>query len=120
MRIWNIPVQNLCRQHLLGEHRELHCIWTFLTADKGGSYKKHPETLRWADYLDGLFVRHCQQVIEMSARGYKHNSLIKATPLAARGYYDDIDFPPPITALADQIANIKAKGECGCKLDGLL
>lgn len=47
MRIWDIPCSKLCDRHLLGEHRELHCIWTCLTTPKGSNYKKHPETLRW-------------------------------------------------------------------------
>jgi len=28
MRIWDIPPKRLCRSHLLGEHRELHAIWS--------------------------------------------------------------------------------------------
>jgi hypothetical protein len=118
MRIWDIPVQNLCRQHLLGEHRELHAIFTYLTTDKGGSYKKHPETLRWKDHLLTLFVRHRTQVTEMKLRGYNHASDIDADldTLPAQ----DGSWPKPITPLANQIANLKAKGVCGCKLDNLL
>jgi hypothetical protein len=46
MRIWDIPPRALCRQHLLGEHRELHAVWAVLTQGKSG-YSRHPETLRW-------------------------------------------------------------------------
>ena len=42
MRIWDVPPECLCRQHLLGEHRELHAIWTILTTGKTG-YTRHPE-----------------------------------------------------------------------------
>ncbi len=33
MRIWDIPPKLLCRNHLLGEHRELHAIWSILTQE---------------------------------------------------------------------------------------
>ena len=46
-----------CRAHLLGEHRELHAIWSVLTGDKAG-YRKHPETLRWENRLAALYARH--------------------------------------------------------------
>ena len=74
IRIWDLPVEKLCNKHLLGEHRELHCIFTFLTTDKGGSYKKHPETLRWVDKLPALYNHHEQQVKEINKRGWKHKS----------------------------------------------
>jgi len=41
MRIWDIPPRKLCRNHLLGEHRELHAIWSILIRSKKG-YLKHP------------------------------------------------------------------------------
>lgn len=77
MRIWDVPVQVLCRKHLLGEHRELHAIWTYLTTNKGGSYRKHPETLRWIGKKLALYIRHEQQVIEMAQRGYNHQSMLE-------------------------------------------
>ena len=36
MRIWDIAAHKLCRNHLLGEHRELHAIWSILTTGKKG------------------------------------------------------------------------------------
>ena len=41
MRIWNISPKKLCRNHLLGEHRELHAIWSVLVNGKKG-YARHP------------------------------------------------------------------------------
>ncbi len=119
MRIWDIPVQNLCRQHLLGEHRELHAIFVYLTTDKGGSYKKHPETLRWKNYLEPLILRHENQVEEMERRGYKHSSPLKFDTEERFISFPFWDNPPPITPLAEQLANLRAKG-CECKLDNLV
>ncbi len=73
MRIWDVPPAMLCRVHLLGEHRELHAIWTVLTQNKKG-YSKHPETLRWIGKLKALFLRHEELVKEMQRRGYTHKS----------------------------------------------
>jgi len=73
MRIWDLPPRILCRQHLLGEHRELHAIWTILTEGKKG-YTNHPETKRWAGKLRALYTRHEILVEEMSRRTYHHHS----------------------------------------------
>lgn len=75
MRIWDIEPQRLCRQHLLGEHRELHALWSILSNDKQG-YRNHPETKRWEGKLPALLKRHDALVEEMTRRGYQHNSPI--------------------------------------------
>ena len=36
MRIWDLKPEILCDKHLLGEHRELHAIWSVLTLNKTG------------------------------------------------------------------------------------
>lgn len=73
MRIWDLPVNLLCRNHLLGEHRELHAIWNILTTCKKG-YANHPETKRWVNKLAALYKRHEEEVIEMEARNFHHHS----------------------------------------------
>lgn len=73
MRIWDIKPAKLCRQHLLGEHRELHALWSILVNNKKG-YRQHPETKRWVGKLHALYLRHQELVIEMKKRGYKHQS----------------------------------------------
>lgn len=75
MRIWDINPRCLCREHLLGEHRELHAIWTILVENKKG-YAKHPETLRWRGKLKALYLRHELLVKEMLRRGYSHHSAL--------------------------------------------
>jgi len=73
VRIWDLPPRRLCRQHLLGEHRELHAIWTVITRNRSG-YSRHPETLRWKGRLRALFRRHDALVAEMIRRDYQHQS----------------------------------------------
>jgi hypothetical protein len=73
MRIWDIPPEKLCRNHLLGEHAELHGIWSILTEGKQG-YANHPEVKRWRGKLKALYNKHEEIVAEMRERGYQHNS----------------------------------------------
>jgi hypothetical protein len=89
LRIWDIEPQKLCRNHLLGEHRELHAIWSILTNGKKG-YSMHPETLRWKGKLKSLYLRHDLLVSEMQKRGYRHRtslSLKLATGQAAQNKF---------------------------------
>jgi hypothetical protein len=77
VRVWDVPPEELCRAHLLGEHRELHAIWTILTQDKKG-YRNHPETKRWVGKQSALFARHEALVSEMTRRGHRHRSDLDA------------------------------------------
>jgi len=109
MRIWDIEPSRLCRNHLLGEHRELHAIWNVITKDKKG-YSRHPETLRWAGRLKALYMVHETLVSEMTARGFNHHSPLEkelATGSPVQDTY--VDLP------ARQCEIIRAKG-CDCKV----
>jgi hypothetical protein len=93
MRIWDIDPQHLCRQHLLGEHRELHGLWNILVEGKVG-YSRHPETLRWVGRLRALYARHEALVAEMERRGYVHRSPLAANAATGRAVQDSfIDSP---------------------------
>jgi len=107
VRIWDISPKKLCRNHLLGEHRELHAIWSVIVNGKKG-YAHHPETLRWKGKLKALFGRHEALVVEMSYRGYRHRSPLakrEATGSAKQTIY--IDKP------RKQIVILRSKG-CQC------
>ncbi len=107
MRIWDIPHRRLCRSHLLGEHRELHAVWSILTRGKKG-YSRHPETLRWRGRLKALFLRHERLVLEMRRRGYRHCSPLDRRLATGRPVQDRrVDSP------ARQLEILKAKG-CRC------
>lgn len=107
MRIWDFPVSKLCRKHLLGEHRELHCIFTVIWKGRKG-YSRHPETLRWVGKLPALKRRHAAQVAEMARRGYRHASDLPAVRGLAfqRAKWE---------SLAVQKRKLRAKG-CDCKV----
>jgi len=76
MRVWDISPWLLCRNHLLGEHREIHYIWKILTegGKKKTSYANHPEVKRWRGEEMQLFIRHYFVALEMRRRGYSHRS----------------------------------------------
>lgn len=107
MRIWDVAPERLCRSHLLGEHRELHAIWTVLTTGKQG-YAKHPETLRWQGKLAALFARHEVLVAEMARRGYTHQSPLD--PDLATGERIQTAF---VNTPEEQVEILRAKG-CDC------
>jgi len=107
MRIWDIPPEKLCRQHLLGEHSELHAIWTILTQGKKG-YSKHPETMRWKGKLRALYDRHQALVHEMTQRGYKHHS-----PLSRKLATGDAKQDVCVDSYDEQCNILQQKG-CEC------
>ena len=107
MRIWDLPPERLCRAHLLGEHRELHAVWSVLTGDKSG-YRKHPETLRWEGHLAALYARHTALVDEMRSRGYTHSSPLDAALATGRAVQERyVDSPEA------QITILRSK-RCDC------
>src|SRR5215213_875605 len=95
MRIWDAPPSLLWRQHLLGEHRELHGLWCILTEDRRG-YAQHPETRRWRGKLAALYQRHEALTEEKAWRGYRHASRLdqrQATGSTVQNDYVDPQKP---------------------------
>ena len=71
--MWGVKPVLLCRQHLLGEHLEMHMF--------AGTIKKK---ISIAGYLENNLVdislikaRHDDLAAEMTRRGYNHNSPLK-------------------------------------------
>jgi hypothetical protein len=95
---------------LLGEHRELHAIWSILTQRKKG-YARHPETIRWRGKLKALFLRHNGLVCEMTRRGYVHGSPL-AESLATGKTTQDVF----LDTYEDQI-RILQKKRCDCNVE---
>jgi Pyrimidine dimer DNA glycosylase len=107
MRIWDVPLLQLCPAHLLGEHRELHAVWTILTQGKTG-YRQHPETRRWVGKQAALYRRHTELVFEMQRRGYTHRSPLD--PALAVGESEQTVF---LDSLERQRELLRAKS-CAC------
>jgi hypothetical protein len=72
--MWNVNTKKMCRQHLLGEHKELHQAVGSLR--KGRSLEGHIKKGQLE--IHNIRARHVQLVQEMKARGYKHNSPLKS------------------------------------------
>ncbi|UCF50015.1 MAG: hypothetical protein JSU91_00615 [Thermoplasmatales archaeon] len=108
MRIWDINPNVLCRQHLLGEHREIHAIWSIITQNKKG-YANHPETKRWKGKLKALYNRHEEIVKEMKKRGFIHNSPLEKKLAIGKDKQNVY-----IATIEDQM-NILNNKNCKCK-----
>jgi hypothetical protein len=70
MRMWMVNPSWMCRQHLLGEHVELHMFLTHLRKGRGidGYLRKNClEPL-------SIYKRHEQLALEMLSRGMNHKS----------------------------------------------
>jgi len=109
MRVWDVDPKILCRNHLLGEHREIHAIWSVIVNGRSG-YARHPETLRWVGRLRALHNRHRRVVAEMEKRGYNHASPLDCDLATGDGTQDVfIDSPQR------QLDILREKG-CGCRI----
>ena len=91
VRIWCLPVKLLNRQHLLGEHHELHCIYNVITKNLKG-FANHPQTNRFRHRLGMLVDQHLQQVVEMQRRGYNHRSPLDGGVEPEFYVYSDVEF----------------------------
>jgi hypothetical protein len=71
MRMWGINPKLLCRNHLLGEHNEIH-------KHRHNFVKMHSIAKRITPIVqiepENMKVRHDALVEEMISRGYMHNS----------------------------------------------
>lgn len=70
MRMWMVDPRILCRNHLLGEHAEVHLfVWNI---NRKHSVKGYIE--KGLLEIHNLYKRHEELVREMKRRGYRHNS----------------------------------------------
>ena len=70
MRMWMVNPRIMCRQHLLGEHAEIHLF--IKTISRGNSVEGYLE--KGLLEIHNLYDRHEELVEEMKRRGYRHNS----------------------------------------------
>ena len=82
MRMWMVPVEQMCRKHLMGEHVETHMFVGTMNnykSLKGYIDKGLVET-------DNLQTRHDELAKEIERRGYSHNSPLVINKLVAATY----------------------------------
>lgn len=75
MRVWDIPVTQLCNKHLIAQHHEIHCIYSIIVNNKKG-FAHHPEVMRWRDRLYCLVRTHDNTAFEMRLRGLNHRTML--------------------------------------------
>ena len=119
MRMWQIDPVLLCRQHLLGEHREMHAL--------AGSLRLGKSIQGYIDkkliYVPEVNKRHDDLVIEMQRRGYNHQTPLAQAPsfdhkntISVTENIDDLFNRCPhcrqrITTFVEVLNNRKAKSE---------
>ncbi len=87
--MWCVPPGILCRQHLLGEHKELHQLVGHIHAEhtnavRGHAAKGQIDTSRIAE-------RHDELVDELQRRGYNHASPLEYEDTLDLGEIDESD-----------------------------
>lgn len=82
MRMWLVDPKIMCRQHLLGEHLELHMFANAINNNKNidGFIKNNLVEPR------SIFKRHKELMEEMLRRRYKHNSGLQVNPVNLEKY----------------------------------
>ena len=70
MRMWMVDPKTLCRQHLLGEHFEIHKFRHMFIKKQDVSTRMSRNQI----YPDQMKERHDILVAEMLRRGYQHCS----------------------------------------------
>jgi hypothetical protein len=68
--MWMVNPRIMCRQHLLGEHAEIHMF--IGTISRGKSVKGYLE--KGLLEVHNLYARHEELAEEMKRRGYHHHS----------------------------------------------
>lgn len=83
MRMWGVDTKKMCRQHLLGEHLEMHMFAGCL--NKGINIEGY---LNGLVETDKLVERHRELAREMKKRGYTHSSPFPKIPKIKAGFID--------------------------------
>ncbi len=114
MRMWMVNPALMCRQHLLGEHVEIHMLI--------GSMKRNKSLKGFIELgllePSSVSTRHAALVAEMQTRGYKHQSSIDDAELSSYlDSYDDaialamVDSEASLKDLYNRCPNFKARAQ---------
>jgi hypothetical protein len=95
MRVWTVPFGELDNQRVLGQHVEIHMLWSLIT-------KHHRKFMGWEDpkYRWYLWQVHRRIVEEMVIRGIAHHSPIDLSIEELRWWPFQIDALPTLESLA--------------------
>lgn len=98
MRMWNVPPQLLCTQHILGEHKELHMFVGCLL--KGMNLITSRYVTEGLIEIHNIKNRHDVLVEDFKRRGWT-SGFDHRTPI------DHGDFEPTVAGLIDIEGNLK-------------
>lgn len=106
-RMWCVDPVLLCRQHLLGEHNELHKLVGSI--NRGHSVAGYVEQ----GYIDTSLIasRHEELAEELIRRGYSHESPLEYTDQLELG---SVDVCASLAALSDRCDRCAARIERRC------
>lgn len=82
--MWNVSPKKMCRQHLLGEHLEMHMLATTIKQGKSIIGYVHNGLVE----PHNIKLRHDALVREMLMRGYQHKTPMEAFEVERQGYVD--------------------------------
>ena len=105
MRIWNVKPSLMCRKHLFGEHLEMHMFAG--TIKQGKSLNGYIE--KGLVETDIIVSRHDELAIEMTKRGYSHNSPLQIEKSIFKKYANlgKIDVENSLQELANRCENCR-------------
>ena len=113
MRMWMVPVEQMCRKHLMGEHVETHMFVG--TMNQGKSLQGYIDN--GLVEVDLLQSRHDTLASEIERRGYNHNSplIINELVLATYEGLGTVDSDNSLNELArrcEDCAELQQKALC--------
>ena len=107
MRMWMVDPRILCRQHLIGEHGEIH-------KHRHNFEKKHNmDGRRGQIEPESMQARHDVLAAEMLRRGYKHQSPYLQPDISHLTSFPKIDIKESLALLLDRCP------ECAKRLNAL-
>lgn len=105
MRMWNIPVELLCRKHLMGEHVEIHMFVGAIQKKKSLKGYVRNNLLE----LSHLRSRHDDIAFEMFRRGYNHKSPL---PKFDSSYMSDVELQSKVNVFEATTDLVSRCAEC--------
>lgn len=108
MRMWMVDPALMCRQHLLGEHVEIHMLYSHLKAGRRIDGFLHDGLLE----PGSIETRHAVLASEMVRRGYRHQSpLTRPIEWEGKWRHGYVNIQESLKELHRRCAACKARSE---------